>query len=316
MPSSTPLPGQSLMDVFPDIGAQAHGWDPMKVTPNSHKKLEWTGTCGHQWISTPNDRVGKGSGCPYCCKISARVLAGFNDLATTHPELARQAHNWDPTTVTAGSTIKREWACALGHIWKNSPNSRTANNPISGCGVCRGNQFATPGFNDLLTFHPTLSEEAHGWDPSEFRATSHKKQEWKCRECSQVWKATIANRVVGKTGCPNCAWNGGFRSTKNGYLYLMKQDDWGLMQIGVSNSKTRRTHQHSRSDWGLLDMLGPLAGTEVFDTEQKIKRYLRSNFPYGLAPGNEKFSGYTESWRIEDLRVESIEELQELAGVS
>ena len=32
-----------------------------------------------------------------------KVLTGFNDLATTHPELAMQAEGWDPTKVIAGT---------------------------------------------------------------------------------------------------------------------------------------------------------------------------------------------------------------------
>ena len=31
---------------------------------------------------------------------------GFNDLATTHPELAAQAVGWDPATITKGSSLK------------------------------------------------------------------------------------------------------------------------------------------------------------------------------------------------------------------
>ncbi len=32
-------------------------------------------------------------------------------LAETHPDIAAQAHGWDPTTVAAMSNKKREWIC-------------------------------------------------------------------------------------------------------------------------------------------------------------------------------------------------------------
>ena len=38
--------------------------------------------------------------CPVCS--GRQVLAGFNDLLTSRPELASEAFEWDPTTVSAG----------------------------------------------------------------------------------------------------------------------------------------------------------------------------------------------------------------------
>lgn len=36
-------------------------------------------------------------------------------LAETHPEIAKQADGWDPTTLTAGSNKKVDWKCQVGH---------------------------------------------------------------------------------------------------------------------------------------------------------------------------------------------------------
>ena len=62
------------------------------------------------------------------------MLAGFNDLATTHPQLAGQWHPDlnDPLTpqmVAAGSPE--------GHVWKASVYSR-AGRQQRGCPVCAG----------------------------------------------------------------------------------------------------------------------------------------------------------------------------------
>ena len=45
-----------------------------------------------------------------------KISIGINDLVTTHPEIAKQALNWDPTTVTAGSGKKEKWICQKNHI--------------------------------------------------------------------------------------------------------------------------------------------------------------------------------------------------------
>lgn len=52
-------------------------------------------------------------------------MPGFNDLATTHPHLAKEAYGWDPRTVTFGSERKVKWKCQkVGHIWSAFVNNR------------------------------------------------------------------------------------------------------------------------------------------------------------------------------------------------
>lgn len=66
---------------------------PSDFMAGSAKKAWWIGPeCGHEWESPIRSRTTKGSGCLVCC--GKQVLIGFNDLNTTHPELAKQ---WHPT---------------------------------------------------------------------------------------------------------------------------------------------------------------------------------------------------------------------------
>jgi len=44
-----------------------------------------------------SNKTFKENGCPYCS--NSLVLAGFNDLATTHPIIASEAVGWDPAQV-------------------------------------------------------------------------------------------------------------------------------------------------------------------------------------------------------------------------
>ena len=99
----------------------AHGWDPSTVLSGSHAFKEWKCSLGHVSRAKVQNRA-RGVGCPICAGQS--VLAGFNDLATTHPDIAAMAHGWDPTTVIAGSHRKHNWQCDNGHIWSASPNKR------------------------------------------------------------------------------------------------------------------------------------------------------------------------------------------------
>lgn len=76
---------------------------------------------GHEWQSTVGNRTALGQGCPVCA--GQKVLAGFNDLATTNATLAAEWHPTRNAPVTPcdvfRSTGKRFWwRDALGHEWE------------------------------------------------------------------------------------------------------------------------------------------------------------------------------------------------------
>ena len=186
-----------LSVTHPELAAQAVGWDPSAVTHGSNRKLKWQCENEHVWEAVVANRTDKNSNCPYCA--GQRVLFGVNDLASRFPELALEAHGWDPTSEAYGTAHKKSWTCRLGHIWSATVLSRTQGN---GCPYCANNKVLS-GFNDLKTINPTLALEADGWDPSAFLPNSNKKLKWKCT-LGHTWFAQLSNRSVG-TGCPVCS---------------------------------------------------------------------------------------------------------------
>jgi len=163
----------SLATTHPEIAKQAHGWDPTKIIGGGHQKKEWKCSAGHVWKVSISSRKFFKSGCPICSNHV--VLAGFNDLATTHPEIAKQAHGWDPTKIIGGSSKKLEWKCNEGHIWTAIVDNRTGKK--RNCPDCV-NQKLLSGFNDLATTHPEIAKQAHGWDPTTKLTGSHASFEW------------------------------------------------------------------------------------------------------------------------------------------
>lgn len=189
-----------LETLHPEIAAEADGWDP-KSAGNGGGMQNWVCKLGHRWSSTISNRTFFNSKCPYC--LNQKVWAGFNDLATTHPELAKEAFGWDPTTLTAGSSKKKvTWRCTKGHTWDAAPGTRTGNKP-KGCPTC-ANRILQVGFNDLATTHPDLATEAFGWDPTTLVGGSDKIVEWKCLK-GHVWKTPVSGRSSRKRGCPICS---------------------------------------------------------------------------------------------------------------
>ncbi len=116
-----------------------NGLKPADTTPNSHKKVWWKCEQGHEWQAAISDR-NRGRGCPYCS--NKKVLLGYNDLATTNPEIATEWHpdrNGDllPTMVSSGSHKKVWWKCKYGHEWQSTVEKRKAG---TGCPICRKNK--------------------------------------------------------------------------------------------------------------------------------------------------------------------------------
>jgi len=187
-----------LLTKFPEIAAQAHGWDPTTVAPRSSKKMEWKCEVGHVSIAPVSSRTA-GNGCPYCS--GSKTLAGFNDLATTHPQLAAEAHGWDPLEYSKGSNYLAEWICTHGHVWKTSISERRSKN--LGCPYCSGKRTLA-GFNDLATTHPQLAAEAHGWDPASVTKGSGKEKNWKC-DSGHTFQMKVIDRTHLGLGCQFCS---------------------------------------------------------------------------------------------------------------
>lgn len=144
------VPGvNDLTSMFPDVAAQ---WHPEQngtlraeqVSPYSNRRVWWRCELGHEWRTMIAHRTKVGSGCPYCAGF--KVLAGFNDLQTLRPEIARQWHptlneDMTPSMVMPGSHRKVWWQCEQGHAWKSVVYSRTGPRK-SGCPVCAGKEQA------------------------------------------------------------------------------------------------------------------------------------------------------------------------------
>jgi hypothetical protein len=211
---------QPLSETHPNLANEAHGWDPSSLTSGSHKKVDWKCPKGHVFNASVQDRS-KGGNCSVCA--GKKVLKGFNDLQSLFPEIASQAYEWDPSTVTAGSGKKMEWSCSKGHTWEASIASRTGKDK-TGCSVCAGKKIVI-GFNDLKSNFPTIALEADGWNPEEFTSSSGKKMPWKCANNHQ-WDASIVDRTRRGDGCAICSGRkvlAGFNDLGTSHPDLAKQ---------------------------------------------------------------------------------------------
>ena len=225
MSSSKPTLGvNDLQSQFPDIAAEAFGWDPSTVVAGTPQKRDWKCNKGHIYSSAVNSRTGSGNGCPFCS--NNQLLAGFNDLKTKFPEIAAEAYDWDSSTVVAGTHQKKDWKCNEGHIYSSTVVGRTSSG--RGCPFCSGNQVLA-GFNDLKTKFPDIAAEAYDWDPTTVTKGSNKKKDWKCNE-GHIYSSTVVGRTSSGRGCPFCSGNqvlAGFNDLKTKFPEIAAEAyDW------------------------------------------------------------------------------------------
>lgn len=211
------LAGQNdLASTHPELAAE---WHPSKngelkateVVAGTNKSIWWLcrEDSAHEWSASGGARL-RGRGCPFCSSQS--LLTGFNDMATTHPDLAAEWHptknaELTPAQVFASTGRNLWWRCSAdySHEWQAKGGNRVTG---SGCPVC-SNRVALRGQNDLETTAPNLASQ---WDherngslkPSDLVAGSHKSVWWLCDvNPRHSWQATVGHRT--RTGCPICS---------------------------------------------------------------------------------------------------------------
>lgn len=118
---------------------------PSQLTSGSNKKIWWKCSKGHEWQAVVYSRT-TGNGCPYCANI--RVLAGYNDLDTQLPDVAKEWHpmrngELTPCDVVAKANKKVWWKCSIcGKEWQSVIAKRAVG---QGCPVCaKGTQASFP----------------------------------------------------------------------------------------------------------------------------------------------------------------------------
>jgi predicted nucleic acid-binding Zn-ribbon protein len=224
---SARVPRWRSLAAYPDLVAELHPdrnptlEDPSAIAAKSNRKLWWRcQRCGHEWEATVGARAA-GSGCPECDrrrKRGPRPVAPERSLQALHPGLLAEWHptangDLDPVQISPGSKRKFWWRCAAcGHQWQATAHNRTDRG--AGCPVCglkrrarTQSQVEPP--RSLAVKHPDLAAELHpqrnpGIDPTRLAARSSLKLWWQCASCGHEWKAAVANRTAGGTGCPAC----------------------------------------------------------------------------------------------------------------
>lgn len=202
-----------LASLYPQVACEWHRvknapLTPADVSSGSHRRVWWQCREGHEWQAQVKSRT-NGCGCPVC--TNREILPGKNDLATTHPDLARQWHpskngGLRPEAVVAGTRKKVWWQCEKGHVWQATVASR-AGGGVS-CPVCTGKKVIA-GENDFARYFPEVAAQWHPrrngpLRPDQLSPYSNRRVWWICA-LGHEWQAAVSARTMHGNGCPYCA---------------------------------------------------------------------------------------------------------------
>ena len=198
-------PSRVLEDSHPELADALVDQSLRRIATSSSRRVIWRCSThsDHVWEAQVFNRTQaqKPTGCPFCS--GKKVLKGFNDCATVHPERAKLFLNPDDAfTHTPKSNKKVMFHCSdPAHDPWEAPVARVMAG--SGCPQCAG-RIPVVGVNDLATTHPELAAElADPSDATRLQAGSGKAT-WLC-PTHGTWEAAVSSRTLKKTGCPVCS---------------------------------------------------------------------------------------------------------------
>lgn len=272
---------------------QAHFWNsskngelkPTQISPQSSKKVWWICDFGHETFASPGSRTSKGVKCAVCS--GKKVLAGFNDLATTHPEIAKKWHpsknnKLNALDVNFGSGKKVWWQCQDDprHEYESRVYDQTSHLG-NGCPICVG-RLVIQGLNDLTTVAPELMQE---WNlskntaiaPTTLSLGSDKKVWWICEQ-GHEWRSSVKNRTLLGSGCPRCT-RSGYDPSLPGLFYFIENKTLLARKVGVTNpgAKNKRTDQFRKFGWEMVYSVTSENGYLILDIETAALRWIRKD---------------------------------------
>lgn len=199
-----------LATTEPDIAAL--------LSPNNERKAdtlmrsfsmgaEWIcPTCGGEYPRRICEKAPDDSDCPYC--HGTKVLTGYNDLATTDPDLATlySSKNDKPASMVQKDWNKYVyWECPECHyVYARKLNEKAPYN--SDCPAC--NHVKTvQGVNTLQAEFPEIAKHLspnNDFTADEILSTSFRSVKWICPTCGGEYFAPVKDMIKGLVECPYC----------------------------------------------------------------------------------------------------------------
>ena len=208
----------------------------------------------------------KRQGCPKCKEIRKNIMkhkkllpiVKYDDYIKEWDYEKNKDYN--PNTLTAGSSHKVWWKCSVcGHSWQAAPSRRR----LQGfrCPNCSLKNVNTERINKKGSFADNFPERAKDWDyekngellPTQVTAGSNIRVYWKCHVCGYEWESMVVSHAKAIFSCEKCSYKDkqlkrfGNKTLVESHPQLA--DEWDYKKNGELTPYNVTAHLYKRVNW-------------------------------------------------------------------
>ena len=287
----TSLRCRESTESFIQKAKEIHGdtYDYSLVKTEGNKKIKII--CKEHGIFLQSTREHKaGKGCITCgkskfkpCTSQDKVLAQFKDI---------HGDTYDYSKVEyIKNKIKVDIICKIHGVFSQTPSDHKAGKGCMKCGHDKNTENLKLTTQDFIT--NALSVHGDKYDYSKSIYTSARdKVEILCKIHGSFFQSPC-NHTSG-AGCPECA-DSGYKTTKNGYLYVIKSGDF--TKIGITNKavnkRVKDINRASGFDFRVITSFHFKNGIDCLKVETNILRELHKIYKNP----EKRFAGSSETFR-------------------
>jgi predicted GIY-YIG superfamily endonuclease len=306
----------SIADKYPGHLAEVVNECDLLLSYRSGVKIEFRCTvCGAVESAAVKGRTNAWdagrTGCGHCRRRGS--------IAEEYPGHIGEVVNAGDTEISAGSMVQIPFWCPVCLVITTMPVFSKIvawGHGRGGCGNCRN--FVLHG--SIAEEYPGHVSEVVSVKDLTRSAKSGARIKFACPACHRVTASTVKDRTNawddGNTGC-SCV-STGYDRTVAGWLYLIRNDEQRLLQIGVTNNPKKRLRKHSNGGFcTVLDTRKYKFGSDAMADETLLKRSIRNyvGHPLKARISGAVFDGHTESWPVCELSAETLAELFDALGL-
>jgi recombinational DNA repair protein (RecF pathway) len=253
--------------------------------------------CNRDVYPTYGSVKANNSGCLYCAKRKV------------DPEEASKFMNESgvlPLVPYPGARVGWQSTCRKCDMEVFPIYSHVRNQGANPCLYCAGKKVDKGSAFKIMV--------AAGLTPLEGYSRADKPWRCTCNKCERLVTPTYTSIRIGQGGCKYCAEKG-IDFTAPAFLYLMKNDSFSALKVGIGNHKTRnnRVKEHEKNGWNLIKILDFSIGETAYQVEQSILKNIRldKSLPPFLRRKQMPQGGYTETIDGSQITPEEIWEMVE-----
>jgi len=245
-----------------------------------------------EFSQTPGNHVNLKQGCPKCGGTEKLTLDDFiNKANRVHKNKFTYCQS-----VYVNNVTKVEILCPKHGIFTQTPRDHLSGYGCPSC--CKTTRLTTGEFIRRAI-------NVHG-DRYSYTLSVYKNKDTKlsiCCDSHGVFTQTPHNHVSLKQGCPLCS-KSGFKTNKEGFVYILASSSGGVMKIGITNDVKQRVSQLGKTtpfDFNLLD---------YFSVPGDSARLIENGVHSILASANLRgFDGATEWFEYDGKTVQMMRDL-------